>query len=348
MTRRTPVAVAVVTAVVTALVVTGAGVASAGEVPTPVADPYDVDYQTTLRVPAARGLLVNDDPGPYTAPVVTGVDTTGLAGTVAVDEVGSFRFTPAAGFHGETAFTYRIADGPGGQVSVTGARVVFTVGDVAARPDAYHLAVDVPALVVDDASRGVLANDESAGLGVGGASLAAAPGHGTVDLADDGTFTYVPTARFAGVDTFSYTVTGATNSSTTTVTVTVDPPNVDLAVALRSDVTAPPVGSTFSVRVAVRNGGPRPAGSVAVGLDVAAGLLVTAAPGGVVTNGGASVVWSVPRLGVGKVAVWTVSVTVQPAARGSRSIVAAARSLGLVDLTPDNDRRSVAVRAVAP
>ncbi|GAA3943205.1 hypothetical protein Aau02nite_49290 [Amorphoplanes auranticolor] len=90
-------------------------------------------------------------------------------------------------------------------------------------PDAFTTetgtALSVPA-------PGVLANDTDANAGdVFTAKVATAPRNGTLALAADGSFTYTPTARFTGTDTFTYTTAdqaGAT-SPPATVTVTVAP-----------------------------------------------------------------------------------------------------------------------------
>ena len=46
--------------------------------------------------------------------VVSGVDTTGLAGSLSWNPDGSLLFTPTAGFAGSTGFSYQVADGNGG------------------------------------------------------------------------------------------------------------------------------------------------------------------------------------------------------------------------------------------
>lgn len=64
----------------------------------------------------------------------------------------------------------------------------------------------------------VLANDT-----VNGATISAhtVPGHGSVSLNADGSFAYVPTASYAGSDSFTYTLTNSAGSSTATVTLTI-------------------------------------------------------------------------------------------------------------------------------
>ncbi|MDQ1712246.1 MAG: large repetitive protein [Frankiaceae bacterium] len=75
-------------------------------------------------------------------------------------------------------------------------------------------------------SGSVLGNDSDADGDAIDATVAAQPSHGSVDLDDNGSFTYTPAANFAGPDSFTYTASdGFTSSTPATVTLTVDPVN---------------------------------------------------------------------------------------------------------------------------
>jgi VCBS repeat-containing protein len=72
------------------------------------------------------------------------------------------------------------------------------------------------------------------------------PGHGTVTVNPDGTFTYLPAAGFSGTDTFQYTIAGSnapSKTATATVTITVGPVvwyvNDSLTAAGTGESTAP-------------------------------------------------------------------------------------------------------------
>ena len=69
-------------------------------------DAYQTDEDTPLVI-SAPGVLENDDPGTCVAET----DTSGLMGTLTMDPDGSFTYTPPADYHGETSFTYRLAEG---------------------------------------------------------------------------------------------------------------------------------------------------------------------------------------------------------------------------------------------
>ena len=67
----------------------------------------------SLSLPAP-GLLTGDTDADGDSLAVSGVDTTGLAGSLSWNPDGSLLFTPTAGFAGSTGFSYQVADGNGG------------------------------------------------------------------------------------------------------------------------------------------------------------------------------------------------------------------------------------------
>jgi hypothetical protein len=86
--------------------------------------------------------------------------------------------------------------------------------------DAYTALVDVPLNV---AAPGVLVNDSDDGIGTMRAVLVEGPDHGTLDLHDDGSFTYTPNAGFNREDSFTYKVNdGDFDSNVVTVAITMD------------------------------------------------------------------------------------------------------------------------------
>src|SRR5262249_2764649 len=88
-----------------------------------------------------------------------------------------------------------------------------------AHADAYE--VDQRATLTVPAAR-VLANDTDPDNDTLHAVVATGPAHGTLDLRDDGSFTYVPDPLFSGTDRFTYQANdGAEDSEPATVTLTV-------------------------------------------------------------------------------------------------------------------------------
>ncbi|MCF6207109.1 MAG: Ig-like domain-containing protein, partial [Sulfurovum sp.] len=72
------------------------------------------------------------------------------------------------------------------------------------------------------ASNGILGNDTGTGISV---TSHTDPANGTLALNSDGSFTYTPNPGFSGTDSFNYTITdasGTTSSTTVTITVSVN------------------------------------------------------------------------------------------------------------------------------
>lgn len=115
------------------------------------------------------------------------------------------------------------------------------VADAYTTPEGEALVVDAP---------GVLANDTDPEDDDLTAVSATQPGNGTVELSEDGSFTYTPDTGFSGEDTFTYRADDGTSQSTaTTVTVTVEgdvePPNA--APVARDDAFSTVAGEPLSL-----------------------------------------------------------------------------------------------------
>ena len=189
---------------------------------TPVNDPPVAgadNFTTKEDTPLTDNVLTNDtdvDADPLTAIISTQPTHGGLS----FNSDGSFTYTPTADYNGADGFTYTVSDG--GQ-NTTGA-VTITVNPVNDPP----VAGDDSATLDEDTSTviSVLGNDsdtENDPLSVVGA---AAPGHGSVSLGEDGTITYTPVANYNGADSFVYTVTDGNGGDTTaTVSLTINPVN---------------------------------------------------------------------------------------------------------------------------
>src|SRR5262249_53701037 len=137
----------------------------------------------------------------------------------------------SANFNGTDQFNYTIDDGGVGLHVSNIALVNIVINAVndppVANGDIYGL--DEPTLVVT-ASQGVLANDTDADPSTGTAEtltaiLPSQVAHGTLTLAGDGSFSYVPSAGFIGTDSFTYQVddggVGLHLSNSATVTIVV-------------------------------------------------------------------------------------------------------------------------------
>ncbi|HBN22575.1 MAG TPA: hypothetical protein DD412_04995, partial [Holosporales bacterium] len=190
--------------------------------PIAVGDSYEINEDTTLIVPAAvapiqnfrgfspqaRGpelpilaVLDNDsdeDGDPLSAILVDDVRN----GSLAFNADGSFTYTPNENYHGTDSFTYKANDGVFDSNVVTVTLIVRPVND---GPDATSDAYDVNedgTLVV--APVGILANDGDIEEDDLSAILVSNVSHGTLNLNEDGSFTYEPDENYHGPDSFTY------------------------------------------------------------------------------------------------------------------------------------------------
>ncbi|MCL2333022.1 MAG: Ig-like domain-containing protein [Actinomycetia bacterium] len=131
-------------------------------------------------------------------------------GMAIVNPDGTYTYTPLAGYTGPDAFSYTITDQYGEMAFAT---VMLTV-------DPLPLAVDDEASTSVNAavSGTVLPNDSGVGISVTDNTV---PGHGTVVIHPDGTYTYTPAPGYVGADAFSYTITDR-NGKTDSAQVNID------------------------------------------------------------------------------------------------------------------------------
>ena len=81
------------------------------QVPLALVDLYNVMYETELVVDAISGVLANDTDADTDDVLIAILDTDVSNGTLALNEDGSFTYSPAAGFGGIDSFTYHATDG---------------------------------------------------------------------------------------------------------------------------------------------------------------------------------------------------------------------------------------------
>lgn len=188
--------------------------------PVPAADSYDVSENTSLTVPAATGVLANDQDAVGT--LTLAVVTQPTDGIVTLLNDGSFTYTPDTDFVGTDTFTYTINDGT---TTSTAATVTLTVAST--DTNTAPIAVDDTFTVTNDGTQqtfDVLSNDSdpdgATTLTITDVSTGSAGG--TIAI-DGGQINYTPAAGFSGVEAFTYTLEDADGlSDTASVTVTVE------------------------------------------------------------------------------------------------------------------------------
>jgi VCBS repeat-containing protein len=162
-----------------------------------VANSYGADEDGALSVPASSGVLVNDSAGSIAAVLVAGPEH---AAAFTLNPDGSFAYVPAPDYFGLDRFTYKASDGA--TLSASPATVTIFVAGANDAPvpgaDAFSGGAGAPL------TGNVLDNDVDVDGQSLTASLLAAPLHGTLVLAANGSFTYTPEANYRGDDHFSY------------------------------------------------------------------------------------------------------------------------------------------------
>ena len=174
-----------------------------------------------------RNVLANDsdpDGDNLSAELATGPQN----GTVSLSPSGVFTYTPASSFVGVDSFTYRASDG---QAVSNLATVTLEVVAANRAPQAVN-----DTFGPDFSGANVLANDSDPDGDALQAILAQGPTSGTLQLSQDGTFTYTPDPGFSGEDSFRYRASdGALESNAATVTLRVGPAAGGAPIAVDDD-----------------------------------------------------------------------------------------------------------------
>ncbi len=197
-------------------------ITAVNDAPVATDDSYSTDEDTALHI-AAPGVLGNDsDIDMDSLHTVLIADV--AHGTLSLNPDGGFDYTPAANYHGGDSFTYQAHDGTTNSNTVTVTLTVNSINDVPAADDDSYSTDEDTALHI--AAPGVLGNDSDADLDALQAILVGNVAHGSLTLNADGGFDYTPAADYHGADSFTYKANdGTADSSTATVTITVNPIN---------------------------------------------------------------------------------------------------------------------------
>ena len=163
-----------------------------------------------------------------------------------VTQVGQqFQYTAPVGFTGVVTFTYQVEDNyaPTGASNVATVTVVVN-GPPVARNDSYEV-LSGTTLTVNAAS-GIITNTAGSDSDPEGqpvtvvAASVTSPGHGSLTVNANGSFTYTPAPGFSGTDSFTYRVTdGVLLSNVATVTILVNAPPVAVNDAYSTFMSTP-------------------------------------------------------------------------------------------------------------
>ena len=200
-------------------------------------DFYKTEREALLNVPA-RGVLANDNAidTPASDLVATLITGPRHAVSFTLNADGSFEYMPVPSFNGADSFSYKASDGTNESNIALATIAVLPMNEVlVAENDTESVGEDAPLSVP---SPGVLANDGGAPILGATATLVSGPSRAlSFTLNPDGSFSYVPTQDFNGVDTFAYRFfDGSRYSNVAMVNIEVVPVN-DVPVARGQAVT---------------------------------------------------------------------------------------------------------------
>lgn len=185
---------------------------------------------TLINTPVEIPVLVNDfDPDGDAIAISTFDNTSISGGSVTIDNNGTpdnpsddeLVYTPGNNFVGSDTFTYTITDGNGGSATAT---VSVEVADVLpiVTDDLASTTVNTPvniAVLINDSEDITISGFDSTSTNGGSVTV---DNNGTPENPSDDELVYTPAPGFAGIDTFTYTVTNETGTSSATATVTVE------------------------------------------------------------------------------------------------------------------------------
>lgn len=154
--------------------------------------------------------------------------STQAGGQVTIDSYGKGTYVPKAGYVGPDSFTYTLRDNPfNGFYHLSTATVNIAVSDGTPRATA-DTATTVSGSPV---AVNVLGNDTDPNFDALIVSAVSAPARGTAVNGGGGFVIYTPAQNFSGIDSFTYTVSDGSHTSTGVVSVTVTPATTGAAVA---------------------------------------------------------------------------------------------------------------------
>jgi VCBS repeat-containing protein len=256
-------------------------VTPANDAPTGAPDSYNAIEDTPFT--PTTGVLANDTDPDGDTPLTAVIGDQPASGSVSLNADGTFTYTPPDGFTGTVSFTYKAKDPSNAESAST--TVTITVAPnqpPSAANDSYTTPLNFDKV---EQEPGVLANDtDPNGNGTLTASTLTGPANGTVTLNSNGSFRYTPNNNFNGVDSFTYTASDGSLTSTATVTITVGTNNAPVA---GDDTVTTPENTSVTVNVLTNDDDPDTNDTVTV-------TEVSDPPNGTATINGGTTITYVP------------------------------------------------------
>lgn len=200
-------------------------------------DTYGVDVEGKINATQTNLLLNDSDIDGDTLQISTTPVSPPQRGVVVINSDGSFAYQASGVLLESDQFVYQVSDDAGGIANAT-VNILpngSTLPPVAVN-DSYQIDED-NTLVISTTNQGILANDSDPNdLAIELVeTLLIEPQNGRLNLALDGTFTYIPNSNFVGIDQFQYQIKNSAGLFTQAfVTITVNP-IADIPVALNDN-----------------------------------------------------------------------------------------------------------------
>jgi len=186
---------------------------------------YSAVEDNPLVVAGPLGVLQNDS-DPEGSDLSAIIETQPANGTLALADDGGFTYSPSFNFFGRDSFTYRANDGSDSSRPETVIIDVAPINDAPSALPENYLTAPLKPLTVKIAD-GVLNNDSDLDNSSLKAALVSTTSSGTLNLIQDGSFTYSPALGFSGTDTFTYRASdGLLESETVAVLILVNAPPI--------------------------------------------------------------------------------------------------------------------------
>ncbi len=194
-----------------------------GDFPVTTPDTYAATEDTALIITATTGVLQNDS-DPDSPTLTATVENEPTNGSLALTGGGGFTYTPALNYSGTDTFTYRASDGINFSQAETVTISIAPVNDPPSGAPDDHL-ISPGVTLTTSISSGVLSNDSDPDSPTLTAILVENVNSGVLNLAQDGSFSYTPSAGFSGKDSFTYQASdGTLTSGPVTVSIQVNAP----------------------------------------------------------------------------------------------------------------------------
>jgi hypothetical protein len=169
------------------------------------------DINTTLKNIAVTGNVSLNDydlEGGVLKVVTTPINPTN--GTVMINDLGQYTFTPDSGFIGEASFEYKICEQANPTLCANAKVIIDVIDEI--NPQINNKVIGIPDNYItenDTTLRSNLLNNDSDPDG-DSIAIATTPvttvSNGTLTINSDGSFVYMPNNNFVGKDSFSYRV----------------------------------------------------------------------------------------------------------------------------------------------